>query len=57
LRNNAGRLAAESGIEIEFPRRRDPRKEDRVKQILAQRGEHPGLVCVLSVIGPFLARP
>ncbi len=50
LRENAERLAAENGIEIEFLRKRNVRKEDRVKEILAQRGEHPGLVCVLSVM-------
>ena len=52
LRENAERLAAASGIEIEFIRKRNVRKEDRVKQILAKRGEHPGLVCILSAMEP-----
>jgi len=52
LRENAERLAAEAGIEIEFVRKRNFRKEDRVKQVLARRGEHPGLVCVLSAMEP-----
>jgi hypothetical protein len=52
LRENAERLAAEAGIEIEFLRKRNVRKEDRVKEILARRGEHPGLVCVLSAMEP-----
>ncbi len=52
LRENAERLAGDSGIGIEFLRKRNVRKEDRVKQILAQRGEHPGLVCVLSAMEP-----
>ena len=47
LRENAERLAAENGIEIEFLRQRNVRKEDRVKQVLAQRGQYPGLVCIL----------
>jgi hypothetical protein len=51
IRANAERLAAEHGIEIEFVRRPDAfRKEDRIRQVLAQRGEHPGLVHVLSAM-------
>jgi len=46
LRENAERLAAESGIEIEFLRKRNVRKEDRVKEVLAPRGEHSGLYLV-----------
>jgi hypothetical protein len=52
LRDNAERLAAEAGIEIEFLRKRNARKEDRVKEILAKRGNHPGLVCILSAMEP-----
>jgi hypothetical protein len=52
LRENAERLAAEAGIEIEFIRKRNVRKEDRVKEALSGRGEHPGLVCVLSAMEP-----
>lgn len=51
LRANAERLAAEAGLEIEFIRRHgDFRKEARVQEILAQRGEHPGLVHVFSAM-------
>ena len=52
LRENAERLAAENGVEIEFLRRRNMRKEDRVKEILARRGDHPGLVCIFSAMEP-----
>jgi hypothetical protein len=52
LRENAERLAADNGIEIEFLCHRKGRKEDRVQEILAQRGEHPGLVCILSAMEP-----
>lgn len=52
LRENAERLAAENGIEIEFLRKRNVRKEDRVKAVLDKRGEHPGLVCILSAMEP-----
>jgi hypothetical protein len=52
LRDNAERLAAENGLEIEHIRKRNVRKEDRVKKLLKQRGEHPGLVCILSAMEP-----
>lgn len=45
---NAEQLAAANGIEIEFLRKRNVRKEDRVKEILRKRSEDPGLVCVFS---------
>jgi hypothetical protein len=52
IRENAEKLAAEAGIEIEFIRKRNFRKEDRVKEILARRGEHAGLVCIFSAMEP-----
>ncbi len=53
IRENAERLAAENGTEIEFVRsRKSFRKEERVKEILDKRGEHPGLVCILSAMEP-----
>ena len=55
LRENAERLAGENGVQIEFLRKRNVRKEDRVKQILTKRGNHPGLVCICRRWSP--ARP
>src|SRR5947208_372567 len=52
IRENAEKLAADTGIEIEFIRKRNFRKEDRVKQALAKRGEHPGLICIFSAMEP-----
>src|SRR3954447_19455999 len=52
LKQNAERLASENGLTVEFLRKRNVRKEDRVKEVLATRGEHPGLVCVFSVMEP-----
>ena len=52
LRENAERLAKEAGVEIEFIRKRNFRKEDRVKEVLAKRGEHKGLVCIFSAMEP-----
>jgi hypothetical protein len=52
IRGNAEKMAAEAGIEIEFVRKRNFRKEDRVKEILARRGEQGGLVCIFSAMEP-----
>ena len=52
LRQNAERVAQEAGIQIEFIRKRNFRKEDRVKEVLAKRGEHAGLVCIFSAMEP-----
>src|SRR3954469_14802339 len=40
------------GLSVEFLRKRNVRKEDRVKEILARRGQHVGLVCIFSVMEP-----
>jgi len=51
LRQNAEHLAAEAGLEIEFIRRLKAfRKEERIKAILAERGDHPGLVHIFSAM-------
>jgi hypothetical protein len=51
LREHAQRLAEEAGLEIEFIRRyKSFRKEERIKTILAERGEHPGLVHIFSAM-------
>jgi hypothetical protein len=53
LRAHAERLAQEAGLPIEFIRRvKDVRKEQRIKQLLATRGEHPGLVHIFSAMEP-----
>ncbi len=52
LRAHAEQLAQEHGLTIEFIRRRTFRKEDRIKTILTQRGDHPGLVHIFSAMEP-----
>jgi hypothetical protein len=53
IRAHAERLAQEAGLPIEFIRRvKDVRKEKRIKQLLATRGEHPGLVHIFSAMEP-----
>jgi hypothetical protein len=51
IRDNAERVADENGLAIEHIRRiKAFRKEDRVQQILAKRGTHPGLVHIFSAM-------
>lgn len=50
IRLNAERLAQENGLEIEFIRKKDFRKEERIKEIIARRGDHPGLVHLFSAM-------
>jgi DNA-binding MarR family transcriptional regulator len=51
IRDNAEAVAVKNGITIEFIRRIDAfRKEDRVHEIVAERGSHPGLVHIFSAM-------
>jgi hypothetical protein len=51
IRSNAERLAREAGIEIEYLRKsKGLRKEQRIREILAERGDAPGLVHIFSVM-------
>jgi hypothetical protein len=52
IRLHAEQLAQENGLEIEFIRKADFRKEQRVKEIIAKRGDHPGLVHIFSAMEP-----
>ena len=53
LEQHLRQLAKTEGVEIEYLRSaRALRKEDRVQQILAQRGDHPGLVHIFEVVEP-----
>lgn len=52
IREHAERLATESGLAIEFIRRKNFRKEQRVQEILRVRGDHPGLVHIFSAMEP-----
>jgi hypothetical protein len=49
IRENAERVAKEHGVEIEFVRNHI-RKEARIAEVLAHRGEEPGLVHILSAM-------
>lgn len=50
VRERAASVAAEAGITIEHIAKSHIRKEDVVAKVLEQRGDHPGLVHVLSAM-------
>jgi hypothetical protein len=50
VRANAEKLAAKAGIKIEFMRKSSSRKETRLKEVLKQRGDRPGLVNILAAM-------
>jgi hypothetical protein len=51
IRENAQSIAEENGLEIEFISKKDNfRKEERVKELIEQRGKQPGLVHIFSAM-------
>jgi len=50
IRKNTERIADRENIEIEFVRKNSFRKEARVKEIIKKRGDHEGLICILSAM-------
>jgi hypothetical protein len=52
IRQNAETIAAQNGLAIDFIRKKDFRKEQRIQDIIVQRGSHPGLVHIFSAMEP-----
>lgn len=50
IRENAESIAEENGLEIDYIRKKNFRKEDRINDIIKQRGTHPGLVHIYSAM-------
>ena len=50
IRENAEKVATDNGLKIDFIRKKNFRKEDRIKDIIKQRGTHPGLVHIYSAM-------
>jgi hypothetical protein len=48
IRANAERIAKEHGIEIEFISKADVRKESIISEKIRERGDHPGIVHIIS---------
>lgn len=52
IRLHVERLAEQNHLEIDFIRKKDFRKEQRIKELVAKRGDHPGLVHIFSAMEP-----
>ncbi len=52
IRIHAEAIAKENNLEIEYIRKKNFRKEKRIKQIIQERGTHPGLVHIFSAMEP-----
>src|SRR6266851_4999936 len=52
IKANAEQLAAANGLKIDYVRKKNFRKEDRIKAVLKERGSHPGLVWIFSALEP-----
>lgn len=52
IRDNAERIAAKNGLQIDYISKKNFRKEKRIKKIIADRGDHPGLVHIFSAMEP-----
>jgi len=50
LRNNAEKIASSNGIDIQFVPKRNIRKEKIIETVIKERGDHPGLVHILSAM-------
>ena len=50
VNENAKQIAQKNNIEIEFIRKNNVRKEKRIKEIISQRGDHPGIVHIFSAM-------
>jgi len=50
IRANAEQLAEANGMKIEFIRKKDFRKENRIQKILKERGAEPGLVHIFGAM-------
>ena len=50
IRANAEALAEANGVKIEFTRKKDFHKENRIQQIMKQRGDQPGLVHIFGAM-------
>ena len=52
IKANAERLATENGLAVDYIRKKNFRKEDKIKAVLQERGTHPGLGWIFSALEP-----
>jgi len=50
INENIKGMAAENGIDMEFVRKSKDSKEERIQQMIAKRGDHPGIVHIFSAM-------
>jgi hypothetical protein len=51
IRQNAEKISKENNLKIEFIRKiKDFRKDERIEEIISQRGDHPGLIHIFSAM-------
>ncbi len=55
IKANAEEVATATGVKIDYVRKKNFRKEDRLKAVLKERGTHPGLVWIFSAIEDWAA--
>jgi hypothetical protein len=52
IKANAEEVAEANSLKIDYVRKKNFRKEDKVKGVLKERGTHPGLVWIFSALEP-----
>jgi len=52
IKSNAEALAAAAGLQVDYIRKKNFRKEDKIKAVLKERGNQPGLVWIFSALEP-----
>lgn len=52
IQEHAEKVAAAAGLQVDFVRKKNFRKECRIQEVLQKRGTHPGLVWVFSALEP-----
>lgn len=52
IKQNAEALATQHGLQIDYIRKKNFRKEERIQEILRKRGSEPGLVWIFSALEP-----
>ena len=52
IKKHAEAVAEEAGLKVDFVRKKNFRKEQRIEEVLRKRGRHPGLVWIFSALEP-----
>jgi DNA-binding HxlR family transcriptional regulator len=52
IKEHAEALAAQAGLQVDYVRKKNFRKEQRIEEVLKKRGRHAGLVWIFSALEP-----